>query len=107
MSRRDDVTVVRPAGELDLATVGVLDDRLHELAAEGATALVVDLSGLTFIDSTGIKLLLGWQRLAIELGLSFELVPGRDAVRRTLAISGADTLLRFRDAPALETPLQT
>ncbi len=46
-------------GELDIATASVLEARLDELEAHGSgTHLLVDLAGLAFIDSTGLRALL-------------------------------------------------
>jgi anti-sigma B factor antagonist len=47
-----------PAGELDIATVPLLEAAFDDIERGDATKIVVDLSGITFIDSTGIQLLL-------------------------------------------------
>jgi anti-sigma B factor antagonist len=50
--------VFRLSGDLDIQTAPALDERLHRAMDDGRTSLVVDVSGLTFIDSTGIGVLL-------------------------------------------------
>lgn len=56
--------VIALSGELDVATVSQLDDALREAIAGGHTALVVDLVELTFLDSTGLMVLLnGFRRI--------------------------------------------
>ena len=50
---------VRPVGELDLSTIPIVDTQLAELVAAGFTS-VVDLRGLRFLDSSGVRLLLSW-----------------------------------------------
>lgn len=51
-------------GELDLATVDVLDRTLLELRDGEATLIVLDLRGVSFTDSTGVSLILRWCRAA-------------------------------------------
>jgi STAS domain len=50
----DGVVVVHLVGELDLASAGRLRAALHHLYREGTTSLVLDLSRLAFVDSTGV-----------------------------------------------------
>jgi anti-sigma B factor antagonist len=45
-------------GELDIATVPVLEEAFDAALASGAARIVVDLGGVTFIDSTGLRLLI-------------------------------------------------
>lgn len=88
------VAVVRPTGDLDMATVDVLDARLHEARAL-SDRVVLDLRGLGFADSTGIRLLLSWQRAAETEGFSFGLVRGGQGVHEVLALTGVEDLLHF------------
>lgn len=68
-----DVARVLPAGELDIATVGLVEDRIEEALTGGARRLVLDLSELTFMASTGLRLVLQLadkaQAGAFELGV--------------------------------------
>jgi anti-anti-sigma factor len=87
-------SVLRLAGELDLETVAEL--RMHaraELAAGRCRTLTIDMSELTFVDSSGIGLLVELRQMAAGSGLTFELanVPPRPA--RVIEIAGlAETL---------------
>jgi anti-sigma B factor antagonist len=67
---------VRPVGELDLETVPVVDAELAELWSVGFTRLVVDLRSVTFLDSTGLRMLLAWQARSAADGMVFGVVPG-------------------------------
>jgi anti-anti-sigma factor len=87
------VTVV-PEGELDLATAPLLDGVLRR-EADGAKAVVVDLRGLTFIDSTGVGLLLRWTRESAAAGREFRLTPGSERVQLVFAMSGLLEALGF------------
>jgi anti-sigma B factor antagonist len=85
---------VRPSGELDLATVDELSARLAE-AARSARRVLLDLGGLTFIDSSGVRLLMRWARDAERDGIDLTLRPGGPAVREVLEVTGVRDLLPF------------
>jgi anti-sigma B factor antagonist len=84
---------VAPRGELDIGTAPVLDAELSRLHAEGFRHLVVDLRELTFIESTGIHLLLRWAREQGRHGRSFAVVPGSKRIQMVLAMTGVLELL--------------
>ncbi|MFZ0388342.1 MAG: STAS domain-containing protein [Solirubrobacteraceae bacterium] len=88
-----EVVRVQPVGELDLATVPVLDDRVTELVKVGFERLVIDLRGLSFIDVAGLRLLLALAQRARWEGWRLSLIPGGDPVQRLFALT--DTLARL------------
>jgi anti-anti-sigma factor len=83
-----EAVVVRPAGELDLSNVEVLQSQLEELASRGLLKLVLDLGGLGFIDSTGLKLVLEWAQRSQLDGFDFSLVVPDGKVKRTFELAG-------------------
>lgn len=78
-----DATVVALSGELDFGTVGQVQARLTELRDQGAPTLL-DLDGLTFMDSTGIRLVLTACEDSQRVGWSFRVTRGSVRVRRVL-----------------------
>ena len=60
--------------------------------------LVVDLSGLTFLDSSGLRLLIELAADADRDGFTLGLVPGPPVVQRVFEVSGMRALLPFSDA---------
>jgi anti-anti-sigma factor len=96
-----DHVLVRPQGELDMATVPEVDSNVEELVNSGFTNVVLDLAGLTFMDSTGLRLLVKWTQTARGDGMSFRLLPGSPAIDRVLDISGLRDELEFADAAKL------
>ena len=66
----------------------------------GNRAVVLDLRGLDFLDSTGVRLLLHWHKLAQQDGFEFAVVAGSDGVQRPLDIAGVTKVLRFVDPPS-------
>jgi anti-sigma B factor antagonist len=83
-------------GELDLDTVAIVETELRDLHERGFDSLLVDLAELSFIDSTGLRLLLTWTRAAANGGPQFGLVSGVSTqVGRVLDIAGVTEHLEF------------
>ncbi|MGH2911594.1 MAG: STAS domain-containing protein [Solirubrobacteraceae bacterium] len=91
----DDTTRVRLEGELDLASEHVVEERLVAIEEQGPTRIVIDLSGLTFIDSSGLRVLLLADSRAREQGFELVLAPGPEPVQRVFEMTGALDVLRF------------
>jgi anti-anti-sigma factor len=89
---RASVRVV-PSGELDVASRSVLAAQLDELWKSGWTDIVVDLRALTFMDSSGVHLLLQHHRRASETDARFGIIDGQPCVARTLQLSGVYEIL--------------
>ena len=94
---RDRVRIV-PAGELDIVTVPEMDRVVHELLAAGFSQLVVDLRELTFVDSTGLHLLLELTAASRRDGFSLTVVPGPPHVQRVFAVAGVEDAVGFEAA---------
>lgn len=96
-SRRDAQThTIGLVGELDLATIDGVHRELARVEATDASAIIIDLSGLTFIDSSGVQLLyLAHTRHAGND--RFSLLRGPAAVQRVFELSGLQQLLPFAD----------
>jgi anti-anti-sigma factor len=93
-------------GELDLANVTVLQERLDD-AVRGKAAVVIDLSRLTFIDSSGLRVLVRAERQLRDSGVPLVLVRGPRAVHRPFELTSLDSHFEFCDSPsaALRTAL--
>ena len=88
-----DVAIVRPRGELDLATVEPLRAALNEI--ESAGHLVLDLRGLSFIDSTGLHLLVTLHQRAQRDGFQLSLVAPAAPADRAIRLCALDQALPF------------
>jgi anti-anti-sigma factor len=62
-----DAAVVTASGELDVYTASRLRDLAIEITAEGPRAVVLDLDGVTFLDTTGLAVVVGIMRRARRL----------------------------------------
>jgi anti-sigma B factor antagonist len=85
----DDVTVVAVSGELDLSTAPQLTARIEETFREADARVLIDLTELTFCDSTGLRALLGVVHEARVHGVRVRvLAPRAAAPLRTFEIAG-------------------
>ena len=75
-------------GSLDLATAPTVRAALTEATEKGSHDLIVDLSQLEFLDSTGLGVLIGAHRRTAERGGSFRLVASEGSILRLLNITG-------------------
>ncbi|MDX6670904.1 MAG: anti-sigma factor antagonist [Solirubrobacteraceae bacterium] len=96
-AREGDEQVVAVYGELDISCGDALDREMQRVEAGDATRIVVDLSGLEFMDSTGIRTLLSLHARSRADGDRLLLLRGAPAVQQVLEITGADRLLPFAD----------
>jgi anti-sigma B factor antagonist len=95
---------VRPIGELDLATVPLVEAQLAELWSVGFTRIVLDLREVSFLDSTGLRLLLAWHAHSAADGMLFGVISGPPAVQRVLEVAGVVDNFRYCSPNRLEGP---
>ena len=105
VQRRRHVTIVQPRGELDLATAETLRSTLDAAIAETLSAaldgmehgarLVLDLRGLSFIDSTGLHLLVALDQRARRDGFQLTLLAPAAPIDRAIQLCGLDQMLPF------------
>ncbi|HWF73940.1 MAG TPA: STAS domain-containing protein [Solirubrobacteraceae bacterium] len=86
------------AGELDLSGVTRASEAFNAALDSGAPAIVLDLRGLEFLDSTGVHAILRAERRASAERRSFIVVRGPRQVQRIFEISGVVDRLTFSDA---------
>jgi anti-anti-sigma factor len=88
VERHGGTMLARLSGEIDLSNAGAVEDQVSSGVA-GATAVAIDLSGLSYLDSAGLALLSRLAGRLTERSGSLRLVaPPEAVVRRTLSISG-------------------
>ena len=86
--RHDDRYTLLLGGELDLASASCVEDLTRELCADGASEIVLDLSGLVFIDSAGLDAILQARTLCEKHQCGFCLIPGVSNVERLYEMDG-------------------
>jgi anti-sigma B factor antagonist len=72
--------VIAAHGELDLATVPELEARVMEALAGGAKEVIVDLFGLTFLDSSGLRLMIVCSEAAKRDGFALQIAVAPDSM---------------------------
>ena len=95
----DGVAVVVPEGDIDLKTAEAVRTELQAAQAE-AQRVVLDLRQVTFMDSSGIRLLVEAQHAADRDRFSVAVVPGPRAVQRLFELAGLTGRLALVDDPA-------
>jgi anti-sigma B factor antagonist len=100
----DSHDVVEVGGEVDVHSAPQLRDRLIEIIDGGKPSLVVDLSGLQFIDSTGLGALVAARNHAEAAGTRFQLVCKADRLLKVFRITGLDEV--FEIHPTIEQALE-
>jgi anti-sigma B factor antagonist len=93
------IAELRLDGELDLASAPELERRLAELERQRPDRLIVDLTALSFLDSTGLRVLLQAEARASERGSELVLRPGEASVQRIFDVTGALEVLNFEPSP--------
>jgi anti-anti-sigma factor len=79
-------------GEFDIDSADAATHALRELLARGLDAVVLDLRGLEFMDSTGVRFLVDARNRAHALGVKLSLIHAAGPVRRVLTVSGVTAL---------------
>jgi anti-anti-sigma factor len=86
-------------GDLDVAAAAEANKRLICIDLRPGMELVLDLSGLTFMDSTGIRFLLQARDRALRHAASLVVVPGPERVMRVIELVGLSEQLEFVEQP--------
>ena len=87
---------VVPRGELDLASIDELTRQVRTLWADGSRRVLVDLTPLQFMDSSGLRGLLDLREAAARDGHDLALRPGPPVVQRIFELTGTMRLFDWR-----------
>lgn len=102
----DGRAVLRLTGELDLSTVPSAEESLNRLEDETADDLVIDLSDLTFMDSTGLRFILSACARAATAARLIHIVPGPEPVHRVFRLTLLEDRLPFASTKRAVTHLE-
>jgi len=95
----DDIVRLALSGELDLSSAAQVEGVLKEIEEPGPPLLLIDLRDLTFMDSTGLRVLVSADARARDASRRFVIVRGPEAVHRVFRITGLDDHLEIVDTP--------
>jgi anti-anti-sigma factor len=85
-------------GELDITSAGRVGSMVSRTVSAATSALILDLSEVTYMDSTGLRMIIAARQLCKEHGTAFALVPGPPEVQRLFELTGAAKNLSFTGA---------
>ncbi len=92
--------VVALAGELDISEVADVEKQLKAVEKRGPDLLVLDLRGLNFMDSSGLRIVLEADLRSRREARRFALIPGPEPVHRVFLIALLDKRLDFIEDPS-------
>ena len=95
--RTDGLAMVAVSGDLSIANADALDQELQREHEAGASEIMLDLSNLDFIDTTGVRMLYVAYTRARESGDRFRMIRGPAPVQRVLDSHGLGNLFPFID----------
>jgi anti-sigma B factor antagonist len=99
--RADGVLTVAPVGEIDLATIDLVRDAIERDHVSGDDILL-DLRGVGFMDTSGLRHVLELNERAAREGFAFRIIRGPRAVQRVFEVSGLESRLAFVGDPGSE-----
>ena len=93
------MTRVALSGELDLSSAAQIEDVLKEVEAASPALMLLDLRELTFLDSTGLRVMVSADARARDASRRLVIVQGPEVVHRVFRITGLDDHLEIVDTP--------
>jgi anti-anti-sigma factor len=100
VSEGNEIVSIALVGELDLATAGRLESELRRVEGGQPPVLIIDMRELRFIDSTGLRLIIGADVRAREGGRRVALVPGPESVHKVFQLALLEKRLDFIQDPS-------
>jgi anti-sigma B factor antagonist len=85
-----DIPIVAVSGEVDVYSAPALKEKITELLDGGQKTLIVDLSGVGFLDSTGLGALVEARTATTEAGGALPLVCSQERILKLFTITGLD-----------------
>ena len=86
------------SGEVDVSSSQMLEEAVVDACAAGAKEVVLDMGGIEFMDSTGLRAILRSKTLCGEQHCDYHLTPAQRPVEQTLAVTGVRARLPLRKA---------
>src|SRR5919201_749517 len=93
VSQEGEALLLRATGELDVASAQTFDEEYRQAIDSDASTVLLDLEGLTFIDSTGLRTLLMAAELSRSKGRHLRIIRASRELRRVVEVSGLENSL--------------
>jgi anti-sigma B factor antagonist len=98
-TEQGDAVHVKLTGDLDLSTSKRAEEAIQEAERAGKPTVAVDLRGLDFMDSTGLRVIVSADKRARRSNKRLAIIQGPAAVRRVFEITRLDERLDIVDTP--------
>jgi len=95
---RNDHALVTASGEIDAATADSVADAVSAALSDGHKVVLLDFTEVTFIDSTGLGVLVKSHRAAEAVGATFAVVHPTPQTRKLIRVLGLDQLLNIYES---------
>jgi anti-anti-sigma factor len=89
-------TTIALSGELDIATVSILEEHLVRIEADGVATIVIDLVEVTFIESMGLRACLDARKRARQDNRELLFFGAKPELRRVFELAGAESILESK-----------
>lgn len=99
VEHHDDHAVITATGEIDAGTAHQVAAAVTETLAGRAVRVLLDFAEVTFIDSSGLGMLVNAHREAADAGSAFAVVRPSEHTRKLIRVLGLDQLLAIYDSP--------
>ena len=97
VDREDGIVYARLAGELDVAAEENLEKIFEEISRDPASrCLIIDMRGVTFLDSSGLRILLVQEMRSRRGGIDFAVIPPRGQAMQAMELAGVHRLIELR-----------
>ncbi len=88
--------VINLSGEIDQYVAAMIKSKIDvEIEESGKKKVIMDLSGVSMMDSSGIGLIIGRYKIASALGASLVLCGGDEPVRKVVTLSGIEKIIPY------------
>lgn len=98
-AREQDAARVTLSGELDIATVPRVEAAVNATLTKDLCTLTIDMTGLRFVDSSGLRMFIVLDKRAQEEGWTLRLIPPGEPVLTIFRVSGVEENLPFVERP--------
>ena len=92
------VPVIAVSGEIDVATAPQLREQLQQVIARGEATIVLDLLGVTFLDSTALGVIVGALKRCRDLGGDLQVVVSDPRIVKIFEITGLTSVITLADS---------
>lgn len=94
----DNISILKISGDITLYNAGELKQKINQLMSEGVLRIVLDLSGVAFIDSSGIGAMISVKTLLKKKGGDIKLSNAGDTVKSVFTLTRLNQIFDFRES---------